>query len=761
MAFDEKRKQVDETGSYTKFGRNDDHGKTAGMEEVLSGANQTDVTGRAGVYGTIGEGAGIHADDRQTQGATDMQAHGSATPFQLPQYGTDVEQPGGKEGMENQASGISEAQVKKIGVEQIAKARQTLMKYKSGKTMLERRIIASEQWWKMRHWAWMQNQGNHLDTPYTSAWLFNSIINRHADAISSYPQSNILPREPGDKQTAAMLSAIVPCILEQNDFEEVYSEVCWQKLKQGTGCYGVFWDKAKLQGLGDISIKKIDILNLFWEPGITDIQESRNVFHVELMDNDLLEQHYPELKGKVGTNDIALSKYLYDDSVDTTDKTAVIDWYYHTYNGDQKVLQYCKFVNDVVLYASEDDTEVPMEQRQVQIGMDMTTGQPAMQQQQIPVGRPIASEGWYAHGEYPFILDALFPVEGTPCGFGYVDVSKSAQEQIDVLNQAIIKNAIVNATPRYFVREDGGINEKEFADITKPFVHVNSNLGEDTIRSIDAGTIHGNYITILNNKITELKETSNNTDSSNGITSGVTAASGIAAQQEAAGKTSRAATMSAYRAFSRLVRQVIELIRQFYDVPRQFRIVGDGGNEQFTSFDNSGMKPQAQGVDFGVDMGFRKPVFDVKVSAQSKTVYTQNSQNELAIALANLGVFDPNNVDRSLLLLDAMDFDGKERIEQQISKAGTMQQMFAQVAQIALALAQQTGNEMLAQQLAQIIMQRQGVQPGIATGAVDPSKMNGETAATAIDVGGGNTTGEVTSVRNARERAAKRGTMDE
>lgn len=644
-----------------------------------------------------------------------------------------------------------DAPTQKMTVERVRKAMDTLLKYKAGKANLEARVKATEQWWKLRHWEWMKNRMNVGDVPYTSAWLFNSIINRHADAIASYPEPNILPREPGDKEVARQLSCIVPCILEYNNFEETYSDVIWQKMKQGTGIYGVFWDPDKLGGLGDITIRKIDVMNLFWEPGITEIQDSRNVFLVNAVDVDILESQYPEIKDKVKAKEFTITEYLYDDHVDTSDKVLVVDWYYHTYEGGQKKLQYCKFVGDHILYASEDDTEVPMETRDVTMGTNMETGEPYNVQQQFETGKSVAETGWYAHGEYPFVMDPLFPVEGSPCGFGYVDVNKSAQEQIDMLNQAVVKNAIIGATPRYFVREDGGINEREFADITKPFVHVNSNLGEDTIMAINNNQLNGNYLTILNNKITEMKETSNNTDASNGVSTGVTAASGIAAQQEAAGKTSRAATMSAYRCFAKIVNQILELIAQFYDVKRQFRITGGNGQEEFIGFDNAGMKPQPQGIDFGVDMGMRKPVFDVKVSAQSKTVYTKNSQNELAISLANLGVFDPNNVDRSLLLLSAMDFEGKDRIEQKISEAGTMQQMFAQVAKIAMALAQQYAPD-IAEQLAAIIMQRQGVQPNMQ---MMPGGMpQGENAASAIRNAGGNAD-EATQVKNARNRAAQ------
>lgn len=42
--------------------------------------------------------------------------------------------------------------MKKIGKEQVRKARQTLAKYKEGKAVLDKRIVSNEQWWKLRHW---------------------------------------------------------------------------------------------------------------------------------------------------------------------------------------------------------------------------------------------------------------------------------------------------------------------------------------------------------------------------------------------------------------------------------------------------------------------------------------------------------------------------------------------------------------------------------------------------------------------------------
>ena len=179
-----------------------------------------------------------------------------------------------------------------INEETLAKANITLKKYKSGKLNLEQKIIKDEEWWRLRHWRYVHS-GNPNDRKDSSSWLFNVIINKHADGIESYPEPNILPREESDRPEAKKLTAIIPVILEQNDFEETYSDVLWQKLKTGTGVYGIFWNSGKLNGLGDIDIKKVDVLNLFWEPGITDIQDSENVFNVQLVDNSRLEAAFP------------------------------------------------------------------------------------------------------------------------------------------------------------------------------------------------------------------------------------------------------------------------------------------------------------------------------------------------------------------------------------------------------------------------------------------------------------------------------------
>lgn len=597
-----------------------------------------------------------------------------------------------------------------IGKEAVQKAAQILQKYKEGKTNLDQRIIDNEQWYRLRHWELLRHEKDPQVQP-VSGWLFNSIANKHADAMDSYPSPNILPREEGDKGEAEMLTSIVPVILEQNDFEAVYSDMWDHKLIGGTGVYGIFWDSSKLHGLGDIAIKSCDLLELFWEPGITDIQDSRNLFNVELVANEALVSEYPQLQGKLGSKTLNIAEYIYDDSVDTTDHSVVVDWYYKKTVDGKKLLHFCKFVNDEVLFATENDPKY-------------------------------AEAGLYAHGKYPFLFDRMYVSPGTPAGFGFIDVGKSAQEYIDRGDKAIMQNMLANTKPRHFIRNDGNVNEEEYADMNKDFIHVNGQLGQDSIMPVQGKPLAPIYVQVIDSKINELKETTGNRDvATGGSTGGVTAASGIAAMQEASSKLQRSHNRASFRCFRELCLMVIELIRQFYDMPRCFRIMGQDGMQLFVQYSNAGIAPQPQGVEFGVDMGMRIPLFDIEVSAQKQSPYSKMAQNELALQFYNAGFFEPTRADQALACLDMMDFPRKEFIMQKIQQNGGMLQQMMMLAQMA-DNAMGTGGE-----ISMGIAQQYGLP---MQGGVNPEAVGRTVAGEGADKGQ-----EATITKNARKRVAE------
>lgn len=549
----------------------------------------------------------------------------------------------------------------------ISYALKQLRDYKSAKSNLDNRIISNEQWYRLRHWDELKSESSGDNEP-VSAWLFNCIMNKHADAMDSYPEAVILPRERSDEHTAATLTSIMPVILDENDYEQVYSDMWWYKLKSGTGIVGVFWDPSKQNGLGDIDIRVIDALNLFWEPGIKDIQKSSDLFHVELCDKRRILSLYPYAADSLSTPAIDIGRYIYDDSVDTSDKCAVVDWYYKKRVGQRDVLHFCKFVNDTVLYSSEDD--------------------------------PLYKDrGFYDHGRYPFVFDTLFPVEGSPCGFGYIDICKSPQAYIDSLDKAIQRYAVMAANPRFFVRADGSINEDEFADWTKTFIHYQGNSDPNTgIMPLRFPPLSNIYVNVRQLKIDELKETTGNRDfSQGGTTGGVTAASAIAALQEAGSKHTRDMLKSSYRAFKKVIALAIDVMRQFYTEPRYFRILGADGTMTFEKFDNYHISAKEQGNDFSLELGMREPVFDIEIKAQKMPTFSTVAENERAKELYALGFFRPEKAAESLKALDMMQFEGISKIRREIANGALAYKNTLQNANVSVPQGIKTGSDKISE----------------------------------------------------------------
>ncbi len=603
-----------------------------------------------------------------------------------------------------------------IGSEQCREFTAILQRYNAGKAHTTARIQSSEQWWKMRNSseeAMRTEIGKDGGWRSESGWLHNVLVAKHADAMDSYPEPSVRPKEANDREEATILQSIVPCVLEQNKFKQVYSKAQWQKLKTGTAVYKVVWDGTRQHGLGDIAVENVNLLNLYWEPGITDIQKSRFVFQTELWDKDILMEQHPELENVLKSSTFVSAKFLYDDQVDTTDKTTVIDVYYHRYVNGRSILHYCKYVGENVLFATENEPEYK-------------------------------DRGLYDHGRFPYIFDALYPIEGSPCGYGYIDICKQPQTEIDLLKTACVKNAMAGATPRYFIRGDAGVNEEEFADLSKAFIHV-PNVDESYIKPISYNSLDSNYLNALQYTIQELRETSGNTETSTGSsTGGVTAASAIAALQEASGKGSRDSTQASYWAYEDIVWFCIELIRQFYDLPRQFRIVGDYGAQRFVTYTNQHLQAQYQGSEFGQDMGYRVPEFDITATAEKHNAYTKVTQNELALQFFNLGFFNPGNADQASMCLNMMDFEGKDELIQKLQQNGTMYQKLMQYMQLALTLAQRYEPE-AAETIAQDVATAMTGQTG---GTKQPVSLYQSDQISGVK------SKEPTIVSNARERAA-------
>lgn len=535
----------------------------------------------------------------------------------------------------------------------INRAQELLKKYMDYMTPIHEKMIENEQWYKSRHWEYIRNQKYKDDPEPTTAFVLSTVLQKHADAMDYYPKPNLLPRAADDTDEAKRLSEIIPVELEWNDFYDTWDKVWYDKLKLGSGIYGVLFDPNANNGIGGNVIKSIDPINFYCDPFVSKLSDSKGVFISALIDKEDFAAQFPDNSIERAGKLFEPKNYLSGSKRDTTEMILVIDYYYLKANDNGEVtVQFLKFAGDEKLYWSEEDENY--------------------------------SQGYYAIDQYPFEIDCLYPEKDNIFGFGIIDVIKSPQIYVDKLDQIILANTFAHSRSRFFATPNAGINEEDLLDPSKPIVKVSS-LREEVIRE---WKIEPTAVGVYNHrqeKIQELKDISSTNEFSRGETGGgVTAAQAIVALQKASGKTSRAMISKSYSVFGKVIYIYIELMRQFYDVPREYRIddKGQGVGYRFEPFDNANIQPQVveqfEGEN-GPETKYRKPVFDIKVEAEKKDPFSQAAQNEMAKELYAAGMFHPQNAIPAQVAINMMMFEDKDNVLEQIKENDQMMQMVQQM----------------------------------------------------------------------------------
>ena len=591
---------------------------------------------------------------------------------------------------------------RKFGEDQIAKALTDLDVYIDSKKMVDLKATENQQWWRLRHWSVIggeTNEAKRVGIDVGSAWAFNSLMNKHAAIMDSFPKPNVLPREADDEIEAKLLTDIVPAILEQNDYEEIFRQGAWDFVIDGCSIKGVFWDSSKHDGLGDVAIANVDVHNLFWQPGISDIQDSDKVYHMTIEDIDSVRAKWPKIADKIGPQETGrITKYIHDDNIDTSHCAEVVDMYYKV-----PVLQpvYMEGIDEEGNKTQIKVHEIPKTVLHLAI---FVNGELAF----CSENEPGYENGFYEHGMYPFVIARLFPIKDSPWGFGYLDIMKNTQKDIDKLDQAIIKNALMKAKPRYWARKNANINMDDFADWSQEIVEVGTGELGDAVRKMDVDDVPSGAMNHLMNKIDEIKETSGNRDfNQGGVANGVTSAAAISALQEAGSALARDCNKEVYRAERELYNIIIELVRQFYSEPRSFRTIDDQGDLRFIQYSNAGIVEHDTLLPDGT-VRHTRPIFDISVTAEKQSPFSRASQNETAKELYGMGLFEPERAIPALVCLDMMDFEGKDKVKAKIQENATMLQQFQAAMQMINQLA------MANPQIAAMAMQ---------AGLIDPAMM--------------------------------------
>ena len=518
----------------------------------------------------------------------------------------------------------------KISKEFLTKALSALSRYKGDKEVLNQRVRENDYWYKARYGKLIDFKDG--DTRPATAFIFSAIENKYADAIDNYPQPNILEREPSDKDISEILSKIVPVQLDISDFKTAYKQNWRRKLKHGTGIYGIFYNG------NDIVINSLSILNVYCDMHLQSVQDSQFLFITNAIDNEVLKEKYPKYKDMFnGSTTIE----TFDGTHEMVDRTEIIDCYYKK----QGKLHCMKLCNNEIISATEE--------------MDGY------------------EDGLYRHGQYPVVFDVLYPEEDCPFGFGIIDIAKNPQVYIDKMDGAIIKNAVLSSKIRLLVSDGGNVNEDELLNMDSDIVHVAGNVGSESIKELKVSGIGDGITSYRAKKIDELKEVVGNRDFQQGGTSGgVTAASAISVLQEAGNKLSRVSIDDAYDSYKKIIKLMIELMREFFTEKRVYRITNDRGETQYPEFSANMMYRETQQEGSDVLDGLlpdtwkaKEPIeFDVSIVPQKQNPFQREANNSTVMQLWQAGLFNPQVIDLSVIALQAMHFDGKDKIVEQLKE---------------------------------------------------------------------------------------------
>jgi len=496
------------------------------------------------------------------------------------------------------------------------------------------------------------------ETKDPSTVLFSSTESLVADFNDAFPEPTIIPQEKNDSVFAEELKSIVRHILDRRDYEQTYIAKNRRLCIDGTAVQEVFWDSDLYNGLGDVNIRKIDVINFYWDTHTDDIQDGRSCIKIAFHTKDWFNKQFGNGDGKdvfqnmhpSGKDPVAevIHEYVKQIGLQNYDPARDIMLMEYWFK-DGDAVRCLKIAGGCMLYDSRKE------------GLDSV----------------------YDDGLYPFVFEPMYQIEGHAHGYGIIDMFKRRAITLDRLNQYILKFAEHASKSRMFYDKGMKIDWDAYHDETKELIAaegLQAKMLEPVPNPQLPQWVRDWYMIQTDELKTEIGQ---NEFSRGEAGKGITAATAISQLQEAGSKRSRLMTTQLYSGFKRLVNMVISRMVQFYTEDRTFYILGLNPKEitiNSAMFSENGeitveiTKPD--GVVERVKEKRKRPfAWDVNVEAQRKPPHMRQQKNDLAIQLMQMsqGQFTAEAA------IAMMDFEGKDEVLAAMRKENAKDQLIAEM----------------------------------------------------------------------------------
>lgn len=481
----------------------------------------------------------------------------------------------------------------------------------------------NERIYRGEHWEELHSEemdGEERPEPMTP--MVQSIIeNVQADLMDGFPHAEITPESPEDREIADVIGAIITQNHDAQNFRADYRKMCHDLLTQGWCVAESGYDSHAYNNIGMAFTRYVNCRMILFDPQVEDIQDGRAVFKIQPVTIRRMEEMYPEFEGRFESDVYDLIEER-DKKVqkDSTKDLLLIEYWWREYDKETERFRVhmCKVAGHQLLEDS----------------------------------RRAKPEGYLSTGEYPFTVTALMRRKGSPLGIGMADAFGKMQRQADRMDQIVEMNALMASRNKMLVARTSGFDVEDLQDWSKE-VHMGDQLnGVTWFPTPPLPEYIIQYSQML--RQTARDESGANDFSRGNTASGVTAASAIAALQEASGKRSRMIKDQLHESYKECVRNEIEFEREYNILPRNVLIVR-GGQEIPMTFESSMLSRVSE-------TGVRVPIeFFISIKIETQRQWQVQTHNELMLQLAQLRILQPE------MLIENMIFEGKESILKQLA----------------------------------------------------------------------------------------------
>ena len=397
------------------------------------------------------------------------------------------------------------------------------------------------------------------------------------------------PREPGDKPFCDQVRTIADFIKDKNKMYRKIEVHERRREMTGTGIFRVLWNFDKLEGKGLPIIEPIHPSKLFIDPAITDvydIQEAQYIIEakaksiysakMEYGDDiaDCIIANYDPIENLIQNNEE--EQYVH-----------LLVWTRYKENGKIKLRLVEMSADGVILKDTKKELKKVSEKRENELIEKQTK---LLEQGKTKEASELKAEELelFPNSKYPYFLTPDMYRENTVWAKASAELVLPISDQIDELDDSILRNARLTGNPIPIIETSSGIDAEKVTNTPGQTIVANNINGMKWLQppNIPQYLIEKRADTINNDKtiVTRFSDQMIGKQQT-----GVGTATESLALQNSGNSMIEHKKGLLQETLSEVFEYAIELALLNWNTTMIFRIVGEDGKDKFTSFNPDGL----------------------------------------------------------------------------------------------------------------------------------------------------------------------------